>query len=86
MLQHERDFEEFLRNMFLSGKNHGSKTIPKEKGVDIVKILKGGDVKVSKFKFWVKDKQFRLMQYPSLGLKDVLCLPVKKKVSKEEGK
>ena len=82
MLQHERDFEEFLSNKFLSGKNHGSKTIPIEKGEDIAKLLKGGDVMDSKFKFCVKDKQFRLMQYLALGLKDVPCLPVKKKVSK----
>ncbi len=45
-------------------------------------MLKDGDEKDPKLKFWIKNKGFRLMDYPALGLKDVLCLPAKKTVSK----
>ena len=47
-----RDFEEFLSNLVRTMEARLS--IPKEKGEDIVKLLKGGDVEDSKFKFWVK--------------------------------
>lgn len=60
-----------------------SKAIWKEKGTRIVHVLKGDPVAhtYSKFfKFWVKKRGFQIMSYSPLGLKDVLCLPAKKKV------
>ena len=80
--KNEEEFDVFLSEKFLTGKNSGSKTITKSKGEVIVKMLKGGDGKDPKLKFWIKNKGFRLMDYPALGLKDVLCLPAKKTVSK----
>ena len=50
----------------------------KQKGEKVVKYLKEelpateiGAV----FKHWISQKGFKLVDYPPLGLKDVLCLP-----------
>lgn len=61
-----------------------SKTVTREKGQKIVKLLRnepGTEAFGSKFKFWVKQRGFSLINYSPLGLKDVLCLPSKKQVS-----
>ena len=59
-------------------KKAGSNTITRAKGERIVAYLLGRSVeKDAHFRFWVK---FRLMDYPALGLKDILCVPVKTKV------
>ena len=61
-----------------------SKTITKTKGMKIVNVLKG-EMEASnycpKFTHWVKQRGFKLVSHPSLGLNDVLCLPAKHKVS-----
>ncbi len=75
-------FEEFCKEAFINGK--GSKTITKCKGEKIVRLLKKkGDLSAfdPKFRHWVKNKEFQLISHSALGLKDVLCLPAKCKVS-----
>ena len=80
------DFEEYLSSSFVQKKKSGSKVISRAKGEEIVAYLSaaGEDVKVdAHFKFWVKSRGFRLLDYPVLGLKNVLCLPAKKKVPRK---
>ena len=76
-------FEGYVSSKFLEGKNLGSKVIWRSKGEKIVAVLKAkdGDGVDAHFRFWVKSRKFCVMDYPALGLKDVLCLPAKKKVS-----
>lgn len=50
----------------------------------IKQVLKGENLNnySYSFKYWVKKtKKFELLSYPELNLVDVLCLPIKKKVS-----
>ena len=71
-------FEDFCRGKFANGKST-SKTITREKGQQITSYLKG-DIPPPDptFKHWVSKKGFKLLDYPILGLKNVLCLPTKK--------
>ena len=80
--RHKRDFEKFCYETFLCNVAAGSKTIGRDKGERIVKMLKYGDDgdEPAKFKHWVKTRRFCLMSYPALGLVDVLCLPAKSEV------
>lgn len=39
------------------------------------------DGKSSKFKWWVREKKFQLVNFPGLDLNDVLCIPSKQEVS-----
>ena len=59
-----------------------SKVITREKGDRVIKVLQNDPAAVHdvKFKFWVKQRGFSLMNYAPLGLKDVLCLPAKEQV------
>ena len=74
-------FEDFIQKNFVEKKKNGSKVITRGRGAQISEYLSGSrSVEDSHFKFWVKSRGFKLMDYPVLGLKNVLCLPVKKKV------
>lgn len=65
----------------MRGKKAGSKTITRSKGDRIVSFLTGRSTSEdAHFRFWVKSRGFKLMDYPALGLKDILCIPVKTKV------
>ena len=55
-----------------------SKTITKAKGQKIINVLKSNQVALEYSR--VKQKGFKLMSHHALGLKEVLCLPAKKKV------
>ena len=82
--RHEELFEEFcLKHYSNSSSSKYSKTISKNKAEKIKDVIKGENLQnySSCFKFWVcKTKQFKLLSYPELDLKDVLCLPAKEKV------
>ena len=72
-------FEEFIKCSFVEHKN-GSKVITWSRGAEITAYLSGSKiVEDAHFKFWVKSRGLKL-DYPVLGLKNVLCLPAKKKV------
>ena len=78
MENQKEKFEDFCRGKFANGKST-SKTITREKGQQITSYLKG-DIPPPDptFKHWVSKKGFKLLDYPILGLKNVLCLPTKK--------
>lgn len=80
-MERKAAYDEFCSKTFGGAR---SKSVTKEKGDRIIRCLKFGEAD-SHFKHYVKTKGFRLMQFPSLRLKDVLCLPVaeKDKVSDE---
>ena len=72
-------FEAFCKEKFSATST--SKTITKEKGEHIKGVLTGELTSAdASFKHWVIKKGFKLIDYPLLGLKQVLCLPAKKKV------
>ena len=53
--------------------------LTRSRGAEIVAYLSGdhaGETSAH-FKFWVKSRGFLLMDYPVLGLSNVLCLPAK---------
>lgn len=79
---HKILFARFCEESYFS--NSTSKTVNMDKAKRIKEVLRGEKMKMhsSSFKFWVrKTRKFELMSYSELNLKDVLCLPVKDKVS-----
>ena len=80
MEEQRQKFEEFCKEKF-SAMSSTSKTITKDKGEYIKRIL-NGDISGAdpSFKHWVIRKGFKLIDYPLLELKQVLCLPAKKNV------
>ena len=78
MENQKEKFEDFCSGKFANRKST-SKTITREKGQQITSYLKG-DIPLPDptFKHWVSKKGFKLLDYPILGLKNVLCLPTKK--------
>ena len=75
-------FEAFVKSSFVQTKKTGSKVLTRSRGAEIVAYLSGDGGKTSTsisahFKFWVKSRGFWLMDYPVLGLSNVLCLPAK---------
>ena len=82
--EHRDAFQKFIRNEFVEKKKPSSKVITQAKGAQIVAFLNGDAAgQDAHFKFWVKSCGFCLMDYPTLGLKSVMCLPcpAKKKVT-----
>ena len=80
-------FDDYCDQRFGKDGQHSSKTITKAKGQRIVQMLRGDPAAEqygAKCKFWVKHRGFQLVTYTPLGLKDVLCLPAKKKVSHKD--
>ena len=76
-------FETFCAERYGENGCQTSKTIAREKGQKIIRLLRNDPVAEaysSKFKFWVKQHGFSLINYSPLGLKDVLCIPSKKQV------
>ena len=78
-------FQAFCEERYANWKDQTSKTISQERGQQIVQLLKKDPVAVnysSQFKFLGEEVYvhgFQLSNYSPLGLKDVLCLPAKKK-------
>ena len=78
---HRDAFEEYIKSSFLNGKNPGSKTLTRSKGERVTQFLLGrSNEEDAHFKFWVKSREFKLMDYPALGLHNILCVPAKSKV------
>lgn len=79
---HREAFEKYIKSNFLSRKNAGSKTMTRSKGDRVVRFLTARcEDEDAHFKHWVKTREFRLMDYPALGLRNILCVPAKAKVS-----
>ena len=86
-MEHKEEFEQFCLEKFVrnDSKGLGSKTISREKGDKIIKVLKkdpSAEEYSPKFKHWVKTRKFHLVTFSVLGLNDVLCLPAKSEVNK----
>ena len=76
-------FENFISERYGAGANK-SKTVTREKGERIVQVLKNDPAAASydaKFKHWIHQRNFQVVSFAALGLKDVLCLPSKTTVS-----
>ena len=78
--RHREEFERFVEESFMKEKKSGSKVITRSRGDKIVACLKGHSAADAHLKFWVISHGFRVMDYPTLDLKDVLCIPAKTKV------
>ena len=64
-----RPFQRFAQSEFLDMKKVGSKVITKTKCALITAFLSGDTAgKDVHFKFWVKSRDFQLMDYRALGL------------------
>ena len=82
IMDQKEKFNLYCKERYLV-KSLNSKTVSREKGEKVVKHLKGELPAIDTdavFKHWISRKGFKLVDYPPLGLKDVLCLPAKNKV------
>ena len=69
-------FREFL--LALEAKQN-SQLISEEKANQIKRVLQSeGPADTPRFRFYVRRKGFKLIDLPTLGLKDVLCVPAPK--------
>ena len=67
-----KTFEHYVNEAFR--KKARSKVIDRSKGAEVVAYLGGENAAPdAHFKYWVKCRGFQLMDYPALGLKQVLC-------------
>ena len=83
MEEQRETFDAFIRAKYMEGDTKKSKTVTKAKLQKITQCLKNDPCTSEfspKFKHWVKQRGFSLLSYGALGLKDVLCLPARKKV------
>ena len=79
---HREAFEQWLTTKFLCEKKTGSKILTRSRGEEVRLFLSGATgAKDAHFKFWVKSRGFRVLNFSALGLTNVLCLPAKKKVN-----
>lgn len=77
---HTRNIQQYVET--IAGSNN-SKVLSKDKYDKIVSQLSGsanGD-NSAKFRWWIKNKGFQLLNFPELSLNDVLCVPAKKQVT-----
>ena len=81
--EHRLIFEKFCRERYVD-KSRTSKTVSEEKAKRIRQTVKGEYSGVTaSFRHWVnRTKKFELLNCAELELTEVLCLPVKAKVSK----
>ena len=76
-------FEKFCRKRYVDKSRRTSKTVNEEKAKRIRQAVKGEHSSTTaSFRHWVnRTKKFELLNCAELELTDVLCLPVKAKVS-----
>ena len=83
--EHRLILEKFCRERYVDKSRRTSKTVSEEKAKRIRQAVKGEHSSgvTASFRHWVnRTKKFELLNCAELGLTDVLCLPVKAKVSK----
>ena len=82
--EHRLIFEKFCRERYVDKSRRTSKTVSEEKAKRIRQAVKGEYSGVTaSFRHWVnRTKKFELLNCAELELTEVLCLPVKAKVSK----
>ena len=78
---HKQEFEKFTSERYLQGVVRGSSVVTEAKTDEVKLFLQGKWERDSKtFTHWVKQRGFQLLNYPGLGLVNILCTPVTKKV------
>ena len=81
-MENREAFNQYVQENYMDIMHKGSKTITRNKGAKIISALEETEASCcdSHFKHWIKTRGFQLMDYPTLGLRNVLCLPCKNKV------
>ena len=70
-----------MSQKYLQKKANGSIVVTKARADEVKLFLQGKGRKQDKtFTHWVKRRKFQLMNYPALGLSNILCTPVTEKV------
>ena len=75
----EKVFLEFVRERYPEDKRGTSGVYHQSLGAKILQALKDPSSTDKNFRFWIKKKGFRLLNVPSLGVREVLVMPVKEK-------
>ena len=71
----------FMSQKYLQKKANGSIVVTKARADEVKLFLQGKRRKQDKtFTDWVKQRKFQLINYPALGLSNILCMPVTEKV------
>ena len=82
--EHRNLFNEFCEKYTVDSTNLiNTKFISKEQGDVVIQLLKDKPTAAgeeNQLKLWVRKRGFALTSYPHLGLRDVLCIPVKEEV------
>ena len=70
-----------MSQKYLQKKANGSIVVTKARADEVKLFLQGKGRKQDKtFTHWVKRRKFQLINYPALGLSNILCTPVTEKV------
>ena len=78
---HKQEFEKFTSERYLQGVLRGSSVVIEAKADEVKLFLQGKGERGNKtFTHWVKQRGFQFLNYPALGLVNILCTPVNKKV------
>ncbi len=80
MEEQREPFDQFIRETYIDADPKKSKTVTREKAAKIIDVIKKNRCAKEccpKFKHWVKQRGFSLVNHGALGLKDVLCLPAR---------
>ena len=78
---HKQEFEKFTSERYLQGVVRGSSVVTEAKADEVKLFLHGKGERGNKsFTHWVKQRGFQLLNYPALGLVNILWTPVSKKV------
>jgi hypothetical protein len=81
-MEHREAFSVWLEKTFSAEKKVGSKVLTRRQVEEVKAYLCGAaPAKDAHFKHWVRSRGFRLVDYPVLGLHNVVCLPAKTKVN-----
>lgn len=79
--EHRNLFNEFCEKYTVDSTNLiNTKFISKEQGDVVIQLLKDKPTAAgeeNQLKLWIRKRGFALTSYPHLGLRDVLCIPVK---------
>ena len=82
--EHRNLFNEFCEKYTVDSTNLiNTKFISKEQGDVVIQLLKDKPTAAgeeNQLKLWIRKRGFALTSYPHLGLRDVLCIPVKEEV------
>ena len=79
-IRHHDAFESFIQANLLGKKRQGARRLRAARVTGSSRILLGGTEEDAYFRFWVKSREFKLLDYPALDLQNILCVSSKTKV------